>query len=161
MMPQIAVDCVPSELDGLRVETSIQCVRRVQFCAGHRVWKHESKCAHLHGHNYVAYFYATANALDGLGRIIDFSELKARLGGWIDEYWDHGFILNRHDQAAIDAVQSIPEQKLYLLDDNPTAENMAEHLLTMVAHRQMAGSGVRVVKVVLCETENCYAEVVS
>jgi 6-pyruvoyltetrahydropterin/6-carboxytetrahydropterin synthase len=106
------------------------------------------------------FFHATAESLDGLGRVIDFSELKSRLGGWIEENWDHGFILNRNDHEAIEAVTAIPGQKLYLLDSNPTAENLAQHLLTVVSRRQMADAGVHVVKVVICETENSYAEAV-
>ena len=158
MIPQVAYDSIASEHNAMRPATAIQCVRRVQFCAGHRVWKHESKCAHLHGHNYVVFFHATAESLDGLGRVIDFSELKSRLGGWIEENWDHGFILNRNDHEAIEAVTAIPRQKLYLLDSNPTAENLAQHLLTVVSRRQMDDAGVHVVKVVMCETENSYAE---
>lgn len=153
------IDSSSSRTEGREVETAIRCIRRIQFCAGHRIWNHENKCAHLHGHNYVVFFYAAAVALDELGRIIDFSELKRRLGGWIDTAWDHGFILNRKDLLAIDAVASIPGQKIYLMDGNPTAENLAHHLLCVVAPQQMVGIGVRVIKVVLWETENTYAEV--
>ncbi len=42
----------------------ITATRRVQFCAGHRVHRHESKCRNLHGHNYVAFFTAEAERLD-------------------------------------------------------------------------------------------------
>jgi 6-pyruvoyltetrahydropterin/6-carboxytetrahydropterin synthase len=157
-MPQSIIDAVPT-LDKGFSSGNFQCIRRVQFCAGHRVWNHESKCAHLHGHNYVAFFHATADALDSLERVIDFSELKSRLGGWIDSHWDHGFILNRDDREAIDAVRAIPGQKLYLIKGNPTAENLAHYLLQCVARSQLRGSGVDIVKVVLWETENCYAEV--
>jgi len=138
---------------------TIRCTRRIQFCAGHRIWGHENVCAHLHGHNYVALFHATAPELDPLGRVIDFSVLKSRLGRWIDENWDHGFVLHRDDAEAIDAVRRVPGQKLFLLDGNPTAENMALHLLDEVAPAELAGLGVEVVKVTLWETENCFAEV--
>jgi 6-pyruvoyltetrahydropterin/6-carboxytetrahydropterin synthase len=137
----------------------ILCARRIPFCAGHRLWKHESKCAWLHGHNYVAVFHATAPQLDPLGRVIDFSVLKERLGGWLERHWDHGFVLHQDDAEALDAVSRIPGQKVYRLDANPTAENMARHLLDVVAPQQLAGLGVEVVKVVLWETENCSAEV--
>jgi len=56
-------------------------VRTVQFSAGHRLWQHESKCAHIHGHNYVVEFHATAEHLDSVGRVIDFSVFRDRLGG--------------------------------------------------------------------------------
>ncbi len=96
-----------------------ECTRRLQFCCGHRVMRHESKCAHLHGHNYVAFFTASAQ-LDDVGRVIDFSVIKERVGGWIDEFWDHGFVLNEEDEGAIQSVSNFApkdevEQKLYLM----------------------------------------------
>ena len=136
----------------------IECTRRIRFCAGHRVWKHESKCAWLHGHNYVAFFHAAAAELDELGRVIDFSVLAERLGGWIEEHWDHGFILHREDEEAKAAVGKVAGQRVFLLDSNPTAENLADYLLREVAPEALAGTGVQVVKVVLWESESSFAE---
>ena len=86
--------------------TTITCTRRIQFCAGHRVKNHESKCRNLHGHNYVVWITAKLDAgTDELGRVVDFSVLKARIGGWIEDAWDHGFILWDQDDEAIAAVQ--------------------------------------------------------
>lgn len=143
---------------------SISATRRIQFCAGHRVHRHESKCRNLHGHNYVAFFTATAVAdaeqpLDELGRVIDFGVLKERLGGWIDRHWDHGFVAWKEDTEALAALDKIDGQKIFLLDSNPTAENMAAHLLHAVGPTVLAHTGVELEKVVLWETENCYAEV--
>jgi len=134
-------------------------VRTIGFSAGHRLWQHESKCAHIHGHNYVVEFHATAGQLDSVGRVIDFSVLKDRLGGWIDEHWDHGFICNKDDREVVDAMKRISGQKLFVMDVNPTAENLARHLLEVVGPQQLAGTGVRLVRVVLSETSNCRAEV--
>jgi len=134
--------------------------RRVAFCAGHRVWRHESKCRNLHGHNYVALFHARApGELDELGRVIDFSVLKSRLGSWIEEHWDHGFILWEQDEEALRACREVASQKIYLLPSNPTAENLARELLLNVAPRQMYGTDVTIVRVELWETENCKVEV--
>lgn len=136
----------------------ITAVRRIQFCAGHRLWQHEGACAHLHGHNYVAYFHVTAEQMDDVGRVVDFSVLKQRLGGWICKHWDHGFICHREDAEALRAMAAIPGQKVHVIDRNPTAENMADYLLRVVGPEQLAGTGVTLVKVVLWETENCCAE---
>lgn len=133
-------------------------VRTIGFSAGHRLWQHESKCAHVHGHNYVVEFHATAEQLDSVGRVIDFSVLKDRLGGWIDQHWDHGFICNKDDHEVLDVMNRIAGQKLFVMDVNPTAENLARHLLEVVGPQQLAGTGVRLVRVVLSETANCRAE---
>ena len=146
---------------------SITCTRRIQFCAGHRVMGHENKCAHLHGHNYVAMLTAeSANvggSLDTIGRVIDFSVLKSRLGGWIDENWDHGFILHADDGAAWDALETFGDctgqaQKSYAMVNNPTAENMAKHLLADIGPLLLDGTDTRLVAVRIWETENCYAD---
>jgi len=134
-------------------------VRTIHFSAGHRLWQHEHKCAHIHGHNYLVEFHATAEHLDSLGRVIDFSAMKDRLGGWIEEHWDHGFICNKDDHEVIEAMKRVPGQKLFVMDANPTAENLALYLLRIVGPQQLAGTGVKLVRVVLQETENCRAEV--
>lgn len=135
----------------------ITCTRRIQFCAGHRVLGHEGHCANLHGHNYVAFITAEAEQLDNVGRVVDFSVLKQHVGGWIDREWDHGFIANRYDEQAVAAVTATQPHKLYLLPDNPTAENLADYLLTVVCPKVLAGLDITVTSVTIHETENCYA----
>ena len=141
---------------------SISCTRRLQFCAGHRVYGHESKCSHLHGHNYVVYIEAQAD-LDAIGRVVDFSVLKEFYGGWIDRNWDHGFLLWDKDTEAIAAVSACKgvggcAQKLYLMPSNPTAENIAEYLRREVGAAFTAQHGIKIVSVRVWETENCYAD---
>ena len=136
----------------------ITCTRRLQFCSGHRVHGHEGKCRHLHGHNYVVMLTASADALDNLGRVIDFSVLKARLGGWIDQHWDHGCVIWDGDTEAQAAVLACQPAKLFLLPSNPTAENMADYLLRVVGPEVLADTGIGLTAVRLWETENCYAD---
>jgi 6-pyruvoyltetrahydropterin/6-carboxytetrahydropterin synthase len=133
------------------------CTRRIQFCAGHRVAGHENKCRNLHGHNYVVFFEAEADELDAVGRVIDFGALKENIGGWIDDNWDHGFILGEEDHQARAVIGGMAGQKQFLLPMNPTAEWMADYLLYEVCPAVLEGTGVIVRKVVLWETENCYA----
>ena len=35
---------------------NITATRYHDICAGHRVYGHEGKCSHFHGHNYRIYF---------------------------------------------------------------------------------------------------------
>jgi len=138
----------------------LRAVRRIQFCCGHRVLNHESKCANPHGHNYVALFHAEyEKKQDELGRVVDFSVLKEKIGGWIDENWDHTFVLSSEDKDLIISLTKYHKKKIFVLQSNPTAENMAEYLLKCICPQVLTGTGVKIVKVVLWETENCYAEV--
>jgi 6-pyruvoyltetrahydropterin/6-carboxytetrahydropterin synthase len=136
----------------------ITATRRIQFAAGHRVFGHEGKCRYLHGHNFVALVTAAADDLDAVGRVIDFGVLKERIGGWIERAWDHGFIVWQDDAEARRALEAVEGQKTYLLAGNPTAENLADHVLRVVGPDMLAGTGVRLVKVTLHETENGIAE---
>lgn len=136
----------------------ITATRRLQFCAGHRVHGHEGKCRHLHGHNFVVFLTAASADLDDVGRVIDFGVLKERVGGWIEREWDHGFLVWRDDQEAQRALSSVAGQKTYVMPGNPTAENLANHLLRVVGPLVLEGTGVRLVKVTLHETENGIAE---
>jgi 6-pyruvoyltetrahydropterin/6-carboxytetrahydropterin synthase len=138
---------------------SVTATRRLQYAIGHRVFGHEGKCRHLHGHNFVFYLTAEANKLDSIGRVIDFGVLKSNLGAWIEREWDHGLVLWKGDTEAITAARAIKDQKLYLLHTNPTAENLALFLLNHLGPQLLDdGCGVRLVKVTVHETENGIAE---
>lgn len=132
------------------------CTRRIEFDAAHRVMRHESKCRHLHGHRYVADVTCEAPALDSLGRVVDFGVIKERVGGWVDEYWDHATLLNGED-AELGALCERNGWRYDTLRGNPTAENIARVLFD-VAEGLLEDAGVRVVHVRVYETPNCWAD---
>jgi 6-pyruvoyltetrahydropterin/6-carboxytetrahydropterin synthase len=141
--------------------TSLSLVRQLRFCAGHRLYRHESKCAYLHGHNYrvdVEVVAADGAAtVDDVGRIVDFSLIKKRLLGWLDTNWDHAFILFVEDSGAIAAVRQSTPSKLFLLPWNPTAENMARYLLEVVCPGVLSDLGVVARQVSVWETDEACA----
>jgi 6-pyruvoyltetrahydropterin/6-carboxytetrahydropterin synthase len=137
---------------------SLTIMRRIKFCAGHRLYRHGGKCEFFHGHNYIADFYVSGTATDDVGRVIDFAELKQKFKGWLDEHWDHGFILWQEDENGIAAAKTVQPSKYYLLPYNPTAENMARYLLDVVCPGLLKGAGVQTTKVVIWETDEAFAE---
>lgn len=143
----------------------ISIKRELHFCSGHRVYLHESKCNHLHGHNYEVWIHARAPELDEIGRVIDFGIIKDLIGKWIDENWDHGFIVWEHDLTIKSMLESLylghgkPKQKMYVLSENPTAENMAAHLLRVICPKLLEGTNVEVFQIDLFETPRCCATV--
>lgn len=143
---------------------SFTATRRLQFCAGHRVHLHESKCRNLHGHNYVIHFSARAKQpsdgeLDSLGRVIDFSDMKKLLGTWIDKNWDHGFVVFSEDEEVKQIMRVTNGQKWHSIPANPTAENMANYLLLRICPFLFKDTSIEIFKIVLHETENCSVEV--
>jgi len=138
----------------------ITATRKIHFCAGHRVFEHESKCATLHGHNYIAWVTVEAPELDTLGRVVDFSCIKQLVGDWIDLYWDHNTIVYHKDITVLEGLMNMPRKKdPFVMHENPTAENMASFLLNTVCPEVFAGSEVKATKIELYETENCKVEV--
>lgn len=141
---------------------------------GHVVTGHESKCAHLHGHNYRITFVCAAEPkpeprkllgqqrdltnpeLDNIGRVIDFSVVKERLCMWLEENWDHKFLVwEMH--PGVHALASIDKRGVVVTRFNPTAENMAEHLVSVVGPKQLAGTGVMLIACKVEETRKCSA----
>lgn len=137
---------------------SLTIMRRIKFCAGHRLYQHGGKCENFHGHNYVADFFVTSEEVDSVGRVLDFSDLKARTKGWIDDNWDHSFLVYENDTNAIEALEKVEPCRLFKLPYNPTAENMAKYLLEVMCPEALDGSGARAVKVRIWETEESFAE---
>jgi 6-pyruvoyltetrahydropterin/6-carboxytetrahydropterin synthase len=124
--------------------------REIDFCYGHRLLHYEGKCRHLHGHNGRAIITIETESLDGQGMVVDFNEIKRRINGWIDENIDHRMILHRNDPIV--PILEKQGEPMYLLDVNPTAENIAK-LIADIAKEQ----GVPVVEVRLWETPHCFA----
>jgi len=125
------------------------------FSTGHRVYGHENKCAHAHGHNYRVHFHC-AGSLDNVGRVIDFSVIKDKLCNWLEDNWDHKFILWEKDPWTV-TFQEIDPEGLVIVDFNPTAENMAEYLVNVIAPIQLRDTGVKLIKCDIEETRKCSA----
>lgn len=124
--------------------------RQIDFCYGHRLINYDGKCKYLHGHNGRAVIALEAPELDERGMLIDFKDIKQVVAGWIDEHLDHRMILHR-DDPMVQVLQKAGEP-LFLVDHNPTAENIARLIYDVAADH-----GFPVVEVSLWETPNCYA----
>lgn len=132
----------------------ITAERYHDISCGHRVYGHESKCAYLHGHNYRVTFTINGE-LDELGRVLDFSVIKKKLCYWLEENYDHRFLVWEHDPDA-NKLKEI-DTKVVLVPFNPTAENIAKHLVEVVAPIALEGTGTRLIKCKVEETRKCSA----
>ncbi|WP_425398021.1 6-pyruvoyl trahydropterin synthase family protein [Aeoliella sp.] len=124
--------------------------REIDFCYGHRLLNYEGKCRHLHGHNGKAIITVEAEQLDERGMVLDFSDIKQVVATWIDDNLDHRMILCK-DDPAVPILQEMGEP-LYLLDVNPTAENIAR-----VIYEKTRDAGFPIVEARLWETPKCFA----
>jgi 6-pyruvoyltetrahydropterin/6-carboxytetrahydropterin synthase len=122
--------------------------REILFCYGHRLLNYQGKCRHLHGHNGRAVITLEGPELDARGMLVDFVEIKEKIQRWIDDNLDHNMLLSRDDPLL--PVLRERGERVFVMDDNPTAENIAR-LIFDKTHQL----GLPVVEVVLWETENC------
>lgn len=160
-------------------------IRSHEICAGHRVVGHESKCRHLHGHNYKFHFKVAPkhgcgkvvtrgklveDGLDSVGRVIDFSVVKTTLCQWLEDNWDHKFLHWSHDNL-IDALKiaasrpSCPLEhedhehflgSLVALPFNPTAENLAAYMVDVIGPQLLDEYDVELVECTIEETSKCH-----
>lgn len=125
--------------------------REFSFCYGHRLLNYQGKCAHPHGHNGIVRIFLNSNELNAQGMVLDFSDLKRTIGVWIEEHLDHQMILDRNDPLV--PVLKEMNEPMFLMDSNPTAENLAKLIF-----EQSAKMGISVSSVEFWETEKCCAE---
>lgn len=121
---------------------------------GHRVYGHESKCAHLHGHNYRFHFIITGE-LDNIGRVLDFSIIKSKLCMWLEDNYDHKFLVY-HKDPWLKPLSEIDPEGVKVVQYNPTAENIAEHMVK-IAPILLEGTGAVLIKCKVEETRKCSA----
>ena len=124
--------------------------REIEFCYGHRLLNYEGKCRHLHGHNGKAVITIESDKLDDRGMVMDFGDIKQVVSTWIDENLDHRMILHREDPA-LPMLEQLGEPT-YLIDENPTAENIAK-----VIYQVTRDAGFPIVEARLWETPKCFA----
>ena len=86
--------------------------KTIEISAAHRLaLNYESKCRHLHGHNWKITVYCRSEKLDENGMVVDFSEIKHRIKRVLDHQ-----VLNE------------------VLPFNPTAENIARWCTEQIPH---------------------------
>jgi 6-pyruvoyltetrahydropterin/6-carboxytetrahydropterin synthase len=124
--------------------------REIDFCYGHRLLNYDGKCKYLHGHNGRAIITIESATLDERGMVLDFSDIKNVVSTWIDEKLDHRMLLHKTDPA-VPLLQKMGEP-LFLMDQNPTAENIARLIFEFTASR-----GFPIIECQLWETPRCFA----
>ena len=127
-----------------------EIVKHIDFCFGHRLIDYQGKCNQPHGHNGRVEIRLASDTLDEMGMVADFRDVRRSMQTWIDQNLDHRMILRRDDPLA-QAIQALG-QHAYLIDDNPTTENLAR-----LVYEQSQALGFPVIAVTLWETPDSYA----
>lgn len=124
--------------------------QKFSFCYGHRLLGHPGKCRNLHGHTALAEVVLEYSALQDNGMAVDFFEIKAKLGAWIDRELDHQMLLAEQDPLC--SVLSTAKERHHTLPCHPTAENIAQLIFNAARELQLP-----VVSVTLWESDRSAA----
>ena len=86
--------------------------KRMEIAGAHRLnLNYESKCANLHGHNWIVTVWCKSQTLDANGMVIDFTHIKRE----VQDKLDHKFLND-------------------VVEFNPTAENIAKWVCEQIPH---------------------------
>ena len=127
-----------------------EITRNLSFCYGHRLLNYDGKCKHLHGHNARAVIILEQEELDDRGMLVDFKDIKDVVKKWVDAELDHNMLLCKDDPIL--PVLREAGERFFVMDDNPTAENIAKLIYEFVA-----AADYPVIDVSIWETDTCYA----
>lgn len=141
--------------------------RKLEFDAGHRIPDHRSQCRNLHGHRYVLEITLQGDVVEtegapDRGMVMDFADVKSLAMEHLVSRRDHAFLVFEGDARVREFLESMPEHKTVVLDRIPTVENLAAVAFDVLAQVYDAHYGVnlRLHRVRLYETPNCWADVV-
>ena len=125
------------------------------FDSGHRLLDYNGKCAYPHGHTYRAEVFIESQSLNDLGLVYDFTDLKDKIKTWVDENWDHSFLVNSQDSELIAGLGSASLVRLYeFQNENPSCEVMSR----VLHEKTVELCNLVPAKVRLWESVNQYAE---
>ena len=86
--------------------------KRMEIAGAHRLnLNYDSKCANLHGHNWIVTVWCKSQTLDANGMVMDFTHIKRQ----VQDKLDHKFLND-------------------VVPFNPTAENIAKWVCWLIPH---------------------------
>ncbi|HWT71992.1 MAG TPA: 6-carboxytetrahydropterin synthase, partial [Oxalicibacterium sp.] len=90
-----------------------------------------------------------------------FSDVKALAKQHLVDVWDHAFLVYREDTPVRAFLEGLPDHKTVIIDRIPTVENLAQTAFDILnpVYTDRYGTGLRLQKLVLHETPNCWAEI--
>lgn len=138
--------------------------RKGYFDAGHRIMNEKVKCHHLHGHTFIYELTFGFELIENIGYQIDFKEIKRIAIQWIEDYLDHGMLINPQDEILIQALEAL-KTKYWPMNlngagqyCNPTVENIAKVIFLAIELLFSDWDNLKISTLRLYETPNCYTD---
>ena len=105
----------------------IRITKEFIFEMAHALYGYDGPCKNIHGHSYQLSVTLKGKPIEDktnpkAGMVIDFSDLKKLVNEEIIQPFDHALLLNKTTPKK--QYKELQEQKLILVDFQPTCENM-------------------------------------
>lgn len=107
---------------------------KTHFSAAHKLVGYNGACANLHGHNWDVEIFVRGKAVNDLGMLVDFRDIKAAIKE----------VMKEVDHCDLNQLPAF-------LRDNPTSEHLARYLFAKMG-KHLNNELHRVSKVTICET---------
>ena len=140
----------------------IRVTKEFDFEMAHALDGHDGKCHNIHGHTYQLSVTFTGDPIDAPGEpkdgmVIDFSDLKKIVKSDIIDRFDHALVL-RNNSRFLGKIDEEINQRLILVDYQPTCENMLIEMVGIIKKRLEKEEHIELHSVLLRETRTSFAE---
>ena len=136
----------------------------IQWDMGHRVLSHRSICKGLHGHRYKAEICVEGELIRELGTseegmVIDFADIKKTAQKFIQEEFDHAFMVWDKDEELLEFFKHSKGHKPVIVPFTPTAENVAAYIFNILKDKfsDKYNTDLHLHSIKLWETPSSYA----
>ncbi len=128
--------------------------KRFKFEMAHRlVSSYSTRCQSIHGHSYTVDVTLRDEELNEDEMVVDFGKVKDEMNEFMDQF-DHTMVLASHDPIKDEMIAMMKSMymRYMVVNYNPTAERMAEHI-----YQEFVGRGYKMDSVRVDETLTGYA----
>lgn len=137
----------------------VRVTKEFKFEMAHALFGHDGPCKNIHGHSYRLFVTLKGKVMKGAanpkrGMVMDFSDMKKLVNAEIVHPFDHALVLDKATPGSL--FSALKEQKLILVDFQPTCENLVAHFAKKL--KKIFPPDTELHHLLLEETSTSYAE---
>lgn len=132
----------------------LSITKKFRFEAAHAILNYEGLCKNIHGHSYELLVTVCGPKDAETQMVMDFKQLKSIVNDAFLAQADHALFLNQNHPRLMELETYMG--KKFLMDGEPTAENMVETIASLV--RWKLPAGIKLKRLRLFETESSFVD---
>lgn len=137
----------------------VRVTKEFRFEMAHALLGYDGPCKNIHGHSYQLAVTLKGKPINNTvesknGMVVDFADIKKMVTAEIIQPFDHALVLNK--KTSFQLRSELQEQKLILVEFQPTCENMLIHFVEKI--KNVLPPRLALHHLLLRETSTSYAE---